>query len=310
MTEYKVDLDNYNGPLDLLLYLIKRSEIDIYDIPIAEITKQYVEYVEMLEQLDPDYIAEFLVLAATMMEIKSRTLLPRPPVEETEEDAFEDPRLELVRQLLEYKTYKDAAFDLGDRGVDRALRFERLPAMRPDEPVEYELEDMQIWDLFTAFNQIMSQVGRTPVTHDVVYDDTPLSLHATDIQDRLSREGGKLAFAVIFEGRTKSEMIGLFLALLELVRQKRVTAMQDEGFATIHIVLLDSTPVTELTEEALEGDVDETEDEGEYPPEPVAELAEDDEEVSDEELTRLDAELDAIDTEAHKPDAIVDDEKA
>jgi segregation and condensation protein A len=313
MTDYKVSLDIYNGPLDLLLYLIKRSEIDIYDIPIAKVAKQYVEYIGMIEQLDPDYAAEFLVLAATLMEIKSRMLLPRPPAEEQEQEAFDDPRLELVRQLLEYKTYKDAAFELGDRGIDRSMRFERFPALRPDEPIEYELEDMQIWDLFAAFNQIMSQVGRTPVTHDVVYDDTPLSLHATDIQDRLIREGGKLTFAAIFEGRNKSEMIGLFLALLELVRQKRVSAAQDIGFGAIAIVLLDATPVTELTEEEPEADASDTDAEEEYPLEADEnDLANDDidAEPLDEEMAQFDAQLNSIETDAPLPDAGSNDENA
>ena len=122
MAEYKVELDAYNGPLDLLLYLIRRSEVDIYDIPIAQVTEQYVAYVTLLQNLDPDVAGDFLVMAATLMEIKSRTLLPRPPVEDDDEDDLTDPRLELVRQLLEYKKFKDAARTLDASHKRRTAR--------------------------------------------------------------------------------------------------------------------------------------------------------------------------------------------
>ena len=118
MTDYRVALDVYHGPVDLLLFLIKRDEIDIYDIPISHITTQYLQYVQLLEKIDPEVVSEFLVLAATLMEIKSRTLLPRPPASEDDEE-IEDPRLELVRQLLEYKRFKDAAHSLGEAAGQR-----------------------------------------------------------------------------------------------------------------------------------------------------------------------------------------------
>jgi segregation and condensation protein A len=247
MQDYKVQLDIYQGPLDLLLYLIRRDEVDIYDIPIARVTEQFVQYVELLRRIDPNIVGDFLVMAATLMEIKSRMLLPRPPAEEEDEE-FVDPRLSLVRQLLEYKRFKDAA-RLAEAHEERMMRFERAPADRPDtgDPIDVELEDVQIWDLLTAFNNLMSSIGRTPMDHEVVYDDTPVSLHAADIQDRLEREGGSLRFEQIFEGRTKAEMIGLFLALLELIRQDRVRIEQEDIFAPIIVHLLDATPVTEAS---------------------------------------------------------------
>src|SRR5262245_3983965 len=121
---YRVDLEVYNGPLDLLLFLIRRDEVDIYDIPIARITQQYCTYVRMLERIDPNLAGEFLVMAASLMELKSRTLLPTPPETEEPED-LEDPRMELVRQLLEYKKFKDAARALSEAADQQALRFPR-----------------------------------------------------------------------------------------------------------------------------------------------------------------------------------------
>lgn len=244
MPDYKVQLDVYNGPLDLLLYLIRRNELDVYDIPIAEITKQYCQYVECLHQLDPDSAAEFVVMATVLMEVKSRLLLPTPPAEEgaTEED-LSDPRMALVRQLLEYKKYKDASIELTGVAKSHAARWPRSPLLpMAANPTEFELDDVQVWDLVSAFNQLMLSIGRNRATHDVVFDDTPISLHAADIQDRLSREG-TLAFAAIFAGRTKVEMIGLFLALLELIRQKRIRVEQPEPAAGIFVVPISNEPI-------------------------------------------------------------------
>ncbi len=249
--EYKVQLDSYNGPLDLLLFLIRREEVDIYEIPIAQITEQYLAYVELLEQLDPNHIGEFLVLAATLMEIKSRTLVPSPPPEEVDEE-FIDPRLELVHQLLEYKKFKDAARALDTAAQERARRFGRIPALPPTagEP-EVSLDQVQVWDLLSAFSKLLREVGLAGRKHEVVYDDTPVALHAADIIDYLQREGGSARFETIFAGRNKGEIIGLFLALLELVRARRVRSEQQVSFDTIILHLLDPTPLKEAEIDTL-----------------------------------------------------------
>ena len=244
MTDYRVKTDVYNGPMDLLLYLIRRDEIDIYDIPIACITEQYCRYVEMLRVIDPNLAGDFLVLAAMLMEIKSRMLLPRPVAEDGEPDDLSDPRLELVRQLLEYKKFKDASFELGDAAALQAARWPRVPMrIARSDASEVDLEDVQLWDLVAAFNKLMAAVGAGAVTHDVLFDDTPIALHAADILDRLQREGGELDFVQIFLGRTKVEMIGLFLALLELMRQQRVRITQASIFAPIRITLISAEPI-------------------------------------------------------------------
>ena len=249
MTDYRVRTDIYNGPMDLLLYLIRRDEVDIYDIPVARITEQYCRYVETLQIIDPNVAGDFLVLAATLMEIKSRMLLPRAEAEEGEADDLGDPRLELVRQLLEYKKFKDASFELHDAAQRQAMRWPRVPAaVSRREAADVDLEDVQIWDLVAAFNKLMSSIGAGAATHDVVFDDTPVALHAMDVVDRLQSEGGEIDFEQVFIGRNKVEMIGLFLALLELIRQQRVRVTQAGIFGPIRIVLLSAEPI-EIGEE-------------------------------------------------------------
>lgn len=242
MPDYRVQLDAYSGPMDLLLYLIRRDEVDVYDIPISRILEQYLAYVKLLQTLDPEAVGEFLVLAATLMEIKSRMLLPKPPPEQASDDGL-DPRADLVRQLLAYRTFREAALRLADRAELHSQRYARPGQEIPGDD-SVDLEDVQIWDLLTAFNKLLAAVGRNKATHDVRYDDTPITLHATDILDQLEREGTAMPFERIFEGRSRGEMVGLFLALLELIRQQRVRIQQDREFGTIVVTLIDATPIT------------------------------------------------------------------
>jgi len=244
MQDYRVQLeDTYAGPMDLLLYLIRRDEVDIYDIPIARLLADYLTYVRLLEALDPDAVGEFLVMAATLMEIKSRLLLPKAPIEEDEDDSL-DPRADLVRQLLAYRAYREAAGTLREFGQLRALKWARSGQGLPDDEKEVDIEEAQVWDLLTAFNKLLAQTGQGPIQHEVLYDDTPVMLHAADILDRLERDGPVMRFEQIFEGRTRWEMIGLFLALLELIRQNRVRVEQQEREGQIHVHLIDATPIT------------------------------------------------------------------
>lgn len=247
--DYRVELDVYNGPLDLLLYLLKRDELDIYDIPIARITDSYMTYVQMLKDahsrdgLDINVAGDFLVMAATLMEIKSAMLLP-PPVAASGDNAVSaaaeltDPRYELVQKLLEYKRFKDAAGALEQQQALHRDRFARRPPPLggADEPPPIDLEEVQIWDLLEAFTRLMAEVGRVGRQHEVIYDDTPIDLHAADIVDRLGREG-HLTLRQLMEGRSsRSEMIGVFLAMLELIRQRRVSVRQNENLGDIDIV--------------------------------------------------------------------------
>lgn len=246
MTEaYRVQLESFEGPLDLLLYLTRKHEVDIHDIPIADLTEQYLDHLEEVDRIDVDLAGEFLVMAATLMEIKSRWLDrqndPERGGREGDDDAAtddEDPRLELVRQLLEYKRHRDAADELARRRESWAQRFPNAPAGVDAERIgqaleelgELELEDADVHDLVEAFRAIISSVNLDRLgEHEVVSDDTPIELHAEDILDRLRTlppgEAGaprRLTMRELFEGRTRAEMVGLFLALLTLVRDQRV----------------------------------------------------------------------------------------
>ena len=238
MTDYKVALDVYNGPLDLLLFLIRREEVDIRDIPIAGILGQFLESVELIKELDPESVGDFLVLAATLMEIKSRMLLPTPPPEE-DDNEIADPRLELVRQLLEYKKFKDAARALDRAAEEQARKHPRSPVIAPLPQDEVELDNLDIWNLFDAFNRILEQTGKRGEVRHIEIDDTPITLHADDILDSIDHAGGAQKFEEIFTGRQKSEMIGLFLALLELIRQHRIRVRQEKPFGTIWLHLVE-----------------------------------------------------------------------
>ena len=272
--EYRVRLDAYAGPLDLLLYLVKRHEIDLNDIPMATLTSQYLEHLWVIETIDVDTAGEFLVMAATLVEVKSQTLVPRLNDEDGGDDTAGgdatdamsvDPRFELVQQLLAYKRFKDASLALDERREEWAYRFPAeaaAPRLDPattqadgevkaggsgddEKPVELDLEDVNVMDLCAAFGRMLDSIGFTG-DHEVTYDDTPISLHAEDIADRLAREAGAdegrrgrgLTLRELFVGRsTRSEMIGLFLATLELVRQRRVRVEQDEASAEVRLHL-------------------------------------------------------------------------
>ena len=252
-TEYLVHLDAFEGPLDLLLYLIRRAEVDITDIPVSVIADQYMAYLSGIDRIDIDLAGEFLVMAATLMELKSRMLAPVNPETPNDEPAARaegaDPRAELVQQLLAYKKYRDAAAALEDRkhewerrfpaghaGVDDEKLREALAAQQDD----LDLEDVSLVDLVEAFSKIVATVNFDRLgEHTVTYDDTPIELHAEDLLDRLKRETNEasptLPLNAIFSGRRRGEMIGLFLATLELVRRRAITIAQDGATGEIRI---------------------------------------------------------------------------
>ncbi|MGF1635033.1 MAG: segregation and condensation protein A [Phycisphaerae bacterium] len=249
---WRVELDVFSGPLDLLLYLIRRDELDVHDIPIARITTSYFNYLEKIRSLnhlglDINVAGDFLVMAATLMEIKSRELLPEASADEvagkepSAVDDLADPKAELIQQLLAYKRFKDASNRLERQRDVHTARFARVPAFREeasDEPPPLDMDEVQVFDLLAAFERLMAEVGRRgPATHDVQYDDTPLELHAADIEDRLGREGPLRLGTLFAGGKSRGEMIGLFLATLELVRQKKVLVSLIEGSEDIEITL-------------------------------------------------------------------------
>jgi len=232
--DYKVNLEAFSGPMDLLLYLVRRSEVDIYDIPIAEITDQFLGYVELMEALDIEYAAEFLVMAATLMDIKAKMLVPQEVAEDDEEEEdFLDPREELIRELIEYKKIRDAALYLEGRLHDRSGRFES--GSKAPELEERPLEEVEVWDLFSAFNKLLREIGAG--AREIVSHDVPVETYVKRILKRLGA-AGRLEFSALFEDRTdRDALIGVFLALLELVRRGRIRAFQKGDFGEITLEL-------------------------------------------------------------------------
>jgi len=228
-----VKLARFEGPLDLLLHLIKRDEIDIYDIPIAHITQQYLAYIDLMRSLDLDVAGEFLVMAATLMRIKARMLLPATPTGEEEEEG--DPREELVQRLLEYRQYKEAAGTLRSREDERRLLYERGMLPSDEEAGPLPLAPATLFDLLDAFNRIIARMPE-PAVYEV-------RAETYDVEDKMSliarqvAENGSVSFmALLLECRARGEMIVTFMALLELIKLGQVAVVQDEHFADITIL--------------------------------------------------------------------------
>jgi segregation and condensation protein A len=235
--DYRVKLDIFSGPLDLLLYLIKREELDIHDVALVQVTDQYLQYVKLIEKLDPNAVGDFLVVAATLTELKSRALLPAAPPEVFGDDD-DDLQTSLVKELLEYKRFKDAARRLGSAADERSKRYVRAPAELPKELAGVELEEVQVWDLVATFNKVMAAIGAGPKLHEVDFDDTPIEAWADELELTLRSEGVK-KFHELFKGRrTRQEIVGLFLAMLEMMRNRRLRIEQEKNFGAIYLFLL------------------------------------------------------------------------
>ena len=254
MDGYRVNLEIFAGPLDLLLYLVRKEEVDIYDIPIARITDQYVQYIEMLKSLDIDLAGDFLVMAATLMQIKSAMLLPNAEPGQMDADDLADPRAELIRQLLEYKKFKDAANLLESVADEHKERFARpdtiIALLKPDAEPEIDIEQVSIWDLLEAFDSICKATGTlTDIRH--IKDDTPIDLYQIEVLHRLQTEG-PMSLEHIFEsGTNRVVMVGLFLALLELIREGLVWAKQPKSSTSIYLRPLTEEPAEQAVRKAI-----------------------------------------------------------
>jgi segregation and condensation protein A len=235
---YRVQLDVFCGPLDLLLYLVRRNEVDVLDLPIARITAQFIDYLEVLELIDLDQVGEFVVMASTLAEIKSRLALPRQEEEIVEQPVEQDPRSELVQKLLEYKRYKDAATALEERAAQWQERYPRLTSERPSQGKDAAadfIKEVELWDLVSALSRILrkKQVERYA---SIRYDDTPIHVHVERISARVRAEG-RTAFSSLFEGTNdRGRIAGLFLAVLELLRHHRFRAEQPIDYGEIWIL--------------------------------------------------------------------------
>jgi segregation and condensation protein A len=234
LESYSVKLENFEGPLDLLIHLIKRNEVNIYDIPIAFITSQYLGYLELMTELNLDVAGEFVVMAATLIHIKSRTLLPRP--DPTQEDPEEDPREALVRRLLEHQRYKQAAELLHERETLREAQWQRPDGrVAPIAGEEYEPElEVDLFSLIAAFKAVLERAKTRPKVMLPV-EQIPIELRIEQLLARLS-ETTACGFEDLFDDvSSKIDLIVTFLALLEMIRMKVVRVFQAGTFGTIRI---------------------------------------------------------------------------
>jgi segregation and condensation protein A len=236
-SDYKVKLEIFEGPLDLLLYLIKRDELDIYDISLERITRQYLEYLQAFKELNIDVAGEFVVMAANLIYLKSRSLLPvdqQPPEEDAEDD---DPRWDLIRQLIEYKKFKEAAAQLHARALEQEQIFSRIGDGSPAVPAApLRLGEVGIFQLINAFQTVLKRVAARENLQDIFGEHFTVSDKIEWILQRVS-EGVALRFSELFETvASRVEIVVTFLALLELIRLKQVRATQDNPFDEIGIV--------------------------------------------------------------------------
>ena len=229
MEDYKVKLDVFEGPLDLLLYLIKRDEVDIYDISIERITKQYMAYIEAFQVLNIELAGEFIVMAANLLYIKSRTLLPVDQ-QMAEEDAEEDdPRFELIRQLIEYKKFKEAAALLRDNETAQLNLFARVPVPPDLAPAENLLvEEVGIFDLIHAFQKILKRIEKKPEDLREIFAENFTVSDKIEHVLRITQEGIPLRFEELFaDAASRTEIVVTFLAMLELIRLKQLRVRQE-----------------------------------------------------------------------------------
>jgi segregation and condensation protein A len=231
--EYKVQLEVFEGPLDLLLYLLKKDELDIYDIPIERITNQYMEYINLMRMLDLNIAGEFIVMAATLMMIKSRMLLPPEERTELEEEDEDDPRWDLIRQLVEYKKFKDAALHLEGLEAhqqDVFVRGSDVAKLGPDN--DLALRDVSIFDLITAFNDALKKVKTEELRE--IFSERYTVAEKIDQLLNLMRSNEWMTFSSLFEhAASRHEIVCTFLALLELIRLKQVVVRQESAFDEI-----------------------------------------------------------------------------
>jgi len=237
---YKVKLDSFEGPLDLLLFLIKKSEVDIYDIPVSTITKQYLEYIEIIQLLDIEAASDFILLASTLLRIKAQMLLPKPSIEE-EEEIVEDPRQELVYRLLEYKRFKDVAEDLSEKEEYSRKLYTRGSFKIDRSGFEDELverADVSLFDLVAVFKTIVEKNKRVSI-HRVVELNVNLEERIEVVVNKI-KEKGEIKFVELFDSdEDKIVWIVTFIAILELINNQVINAIQPDTFGDILLSLID-----------------------------------------------------------------------
>lgn len=240
---YNVKIDAFEGPLDLLLHLIHRLEIDIYDIPVAEITEQYLSYIHTMQELQLDVASEYLVMAATLLAIKSKMLLPKHEEELLfEEHSFEEenPMDELVEKLVEYRKYKEAAVELKEMEQERGLIFTKPPSDLSDYAKEMSSEktelNVSLYDMLGAFQKLLRrQKLQKPVSTKISRQEIPIEKRMTEILDDLRKIEGRKSFNELFPTADREFLVVTFLAVLELIKRREIYLEQEENFAEIFL---------------------------------------------------------------------------
>lgn len=237
ITEYRVDLDGFHGPLDLMLYLVRRHEVDLSRVSLARIVGDFEQYLDVLEFLDLDLASEFVVVASTLLEIKSRLVLPSEP--EPEDESIEDePGNDLIARLMQYRRYRTATRQLEERAAEWLERYPRLSRDRPDiqrDRSSDRIREVELWDLVSALSRVIRMPG---IERDVYIrlDETPIGVFQAAIRERLA-SAQRVAFSAFFDGeKLQSRIVGIFLAILELIRHEHYRAEQPVDFGDIWIL--------------------------------------------------------------------------
>ncbi|MEP3478881.1 MAG: segregation/condensation protein A [Fuerstiella sp.] len=237
LAEYRVELGYFGGPMDLLLYLVRRHELDVCEISLTKVTQDFQQFLEVLELIDLELMGDFVVVASTLLEIKSREVLPQPEVVENDE-TIEESDSELIGQLLQYKKYKEAARKLDDRASDWLERYPRLSDDRPDLKRDRSLDrirEVELWDLVSALGRIVKLPDIAKST-TMQLDETPISVFQDRIRKRIELEG-RAAFSSFFDGeKFQSRIVGIFQAILELIRHESYRAEQESVFSDIWVL--------------------------------------------------------------------------
>ncbi|AYA76888.1 segregation/condensation protein A [Bacillus sp. Y1] len=241
---YNVKIDAFEGPLDLLLHLINRLEIDIYDIPVAQITEQYLLYIHTMKELQLDVASEYLVMAATLLAIKSKMLLPKHEEELEADMEFgyeEDPREELIEKLMEYKKYKEAADDLKALEQERGLMFTKPPSDLSDYSKEEEIDrrhlDVSLYDMLGAFQKLLRRKRlQKPLSTKIARQEIPIEKRMDEIMGKLRIVKGRISFYDLFPIQEKDHIVVTFLSILELMKRKEIFVEQESNFSEIFVI--------------------------------------------------------------------------
>lgn len=232
---YRIKLENYYGPLDLLLHLVKESEIDITRVMLAEVAHQYISFIEEMQKIDIDLAGDFLTVASQLLLIKTRSLLPAEAADDEEEEE-EDTSLELIRRLLEYKIYKDRARALGRRGEEQSRRFGRPRMKIAGETEEEPMRDMEIWDLVVLWARLSKAIS-LDTSINILYHSIPIEVFIDRILGSLQTQKAVTFRQIVEDPNDRVKVIGTFLAMLELMKEQRVDAEQSDAGGDITITL-------------------------------------------------------------------------